>query len=125
MERWLPVYHPWEHRQQGLHQALRSQIADSEAWAVISQSPGNTASDARGERIMATWTPDPSFYPSPPMAMKAAPETLAYVAAFDLIARHRMRSPSSTSIPNPRPIRRSSARQPCLMPATSFTTSAG
>ena len=32
---------------------------------------------------MATWTPDPSFYPSPRTAMKAAPETLAYVAAFD------------------------------------------
>ena len=32
---------------------------------------------------MATWTPDQSFYPSPRMAMKAAPETLAYVAAFD------------------------------------------
>ena len=32
---------------------------------------------------MGTWTPDPSFYPSPRMAMKAAPETLAYVAAFD------------------------------------------
>ena len=32
---------------------------------------------------MATWTPDPTFYPSPRMAMKAAPETLAYVAAFD------------------------------------------
>jgi methanethiol oxidase len=32
---------------------------------------------------MASWTPDQSFYPSPRMAMKAAPETLAYVAAFD------------------------------------------
>ena len=32
---------------------------------------------------MASWTPDSSFYPSPRMAMKAAPETLAYVAAFD------------------------------------------
>jgi methanethiol oxidase len=32
---------------------------------------------------MAAWTPDPSFYPSPRMAMKAAPETLAYVAVFD------------------------------------------
>src|SRR5262249_60839276 len=32
---------------------------------------------------MATWTPDPSFYPSPRQAMKAKPETLAYVAAFD------------------------------------------
>ena len=37
----------------------------------------------RGESTMATWKPDPSFYPSPRMAMKAAPETLAYVAAFD------------------------------------------
>lgn len=32
---------------------------------------------------MATWRPDPSFYPSPRMAMRAAPESLAYVAAFD------------------------------------------
>src|SRR3979411_3162350 len=31
---------------------------------------------------MATWKPDPSFYPSPRMAAKAAPETVAYVAAF-------------------------------------------
>ena len=32
---------------------------------------------------MGTWTPDPSFYPSPRMAMKAPNETLAYVASFD------------------------------------------
>jgi methanethiol oxidase len=32
---------------------------------------------------MATWTPDPSFYPSPRMAMKAPAEKLAYVATFD------------------------------------------
>ena len=32
---------------------------------------------------MTTWTPDPSFYPSPRMAAKAPVETLAYVAAFD------------------------------------------
>src|SRR5690242_20512869 len=32
---------------------------------------------------MATWQPDPSFYPSPRQAAKAPPETLAYVAAFD------------------------------------------
>ena len=32
---------------------------------------------------MPTWTPDPTFYPSPRMAMKAARETLAYVASFD------------------------------------------
>ena len=32
---------------------------------------------------MATWKPDPTFYPSPRMAMKAPAETLAYVASFD------------------------------------------
>jgi len=32
---------------------------------------------------MATWQPDPTFYPSPRMAMKAPKEKLAYVAAFD------------------------------------------
>ena len=32
---------------------------------------------------MPIWTPDTSFYPSPRMAMKAPPETLAYVASFD------------------------------------------
>ena len=31
---------------------------------------------------MATWKPDPSFYPSPRLAMKAPPEHLAYVASF-------------------------------------------
>ena len=32
---------------------------------------------------MATWQPDPSFYPSPRLAAKAPAETIAYVAAFD------------------------------------------
>ena len=32
---------------------------------------------------MASWQPDPSFYPSPRMAAKAPTENLAYVAAFD------------------------------------------
>ncbi len=32
---------------------------------------------------MATLKPDPTFYPSPRMAMKAPPEKLAYVVAFD------------------------------------------
>jgi selenium-binding protein 1 len=32
---------------------------------------------------MATWTPDPTFYPSPRLAMQAPAETLAYVAEFD------------------------------------------
>ena len=32
---------------------------------------------------MATWTPDPTFYPSPRMATKAPAEKLAYVVYFD------------------------------------------
>jgi selenium-binding protein 1 len=32
---------------------------------------------------MATWTPDPSFYPSARLAAKAPKEKLAYVASFD------------------------------------------
>ncbi|MCO6004973.1 selenium-binding family protein [Actinoallomurus purpureus] len=32
---------------------------------------------------MALWRPDPTFYPSPREAVNAAPETLAYIAAFD------------------------------------------
>jgi len=32
---------------------------------------------------MATWTPDPTFYPSPRLAASAPPEKLAYVASFD------------------------------------------
>ncbi|HWM93784.1 MAG TPA: selenium-binding family protein [Thermoanaerobaculia bacterium] len=32
---------------------------------------------------MALWRPDPTFYPSPRMAMQAPPETLAYVAALN------------------------------------------
>src|SRR5262245_59118129 len=32
---------------------------------------------------MALWKPDPTFYPSPRLAMQAPAETLAYVAAFN------------------------------------------
>src|SRR6185436_17119425 len=32
---------------------------------------------------MPLWKPDPTFYPSPRMAMQAPPEGLAYVAAFN------------------------------------------
>jgi len=32
---------------------------------------------------MATWRPDPTFYPSPRLATQAPPEKLAYVASFD------------------------------------------
>jgi methanethiol oxidase len=33
---------------------------------------------------MATWKPDPTFYPSARMAMQAPPETLAYVAMLNV-----------------------------------------
>ncbi len=32
---------------------------------------------------MAQWTPDPSFYPSPKMAMEAPPEKIAYVSLLN------------------------------------------
>ena len=32
---------------------------------------------------MATWTPDPTFYPSPRLAARAPAEKLAYVVEFD------------------------------------------
>ena len=32
---------------------------------------------------MATWKPDPTFYPSPKMAMEAPAEKLAYVAMLN------------------------------------------
>ena len=35
---------------------------------------------------MATWTPDPTFYPSARMAMQAPPEKLAYVAILSVAA---------------------------------------
>jgi methanethiol oxidase len=38
---------------------------------------------------MATWTPDPSFYPSPKMAMNAPREELAYVAILNPQANQR------------------------------------
>ena len=59
----------------------------------------------RGERIMATWTPDPSFYPSPRMAMKAAPEMLAYVASFD----PERKSPDAIAVVDVDPISKSYA----------------
>jgi methanethiol oxidase len=38
---------------------------------------------------MARWTPDPTFYPSPQLAMDAPPETLAYVALLEPDQRSR------------------------------------
>src|SRR5215471_20085887 len=39
-----------------------------------------SCSDALKEAVMPLWTPDPTFYPSPKMAMEAPPEKLAFVA---------------------------------------------
>jgi selenium-binding protein 1 len=38
---------------------------------------------------MATWRPDPTFYPSPRLAMQAPPETLAYVVVLNPDANGR------------------------------------
>src|SRR3954463_9171599 len=45
--------------------------------------PRSAGPSLHGRRSMGTWTPDPSFYPSPRMAARAPAEGLAYVAAFD------------------------------------------
>jgi methanethiol oxidase len=37
---------------------------------------------------MPIWKPDPTFYPSPRLAMRAPPEKLAFVAAFDPARQH-------------------------------------
>src|SRR5271170_1347017 len=38
---------------------------------------------------MSLWRPDPTFYPSPKMAMAAPPEKLAYVAMLNANGHHR------------------------------------
>src|SRR5262249_22769556 len=40
-------------------------------------------SEQPGETQMATWTPDPTFYPSATMAMSAPREQIAYVAVLN------------------------------------------
>ena len=64
---------------------------------------------------MPTWQPDPTFYPSPRMAMKAPPETLAYVAVIDPDGGRPTRWRCWTSSPDPRlPTLRSSAGRDAL-----------
>ena len=75
---------------------------------------------------MATWTPDPSFYPSPRMAMKRHRETLAYVAAFDPTRK----TPDAIAVVDVDPgfavlLARSSATSRCRIPATNCIISAG
>ncbi len=76
---------------------------------------------------MARWTPDPSFYPSPRLAMEAPEETLGYVALVE---------PDQASRPDALGVDRPRARLEHLRPdrldardgrrrATSCTTSAG
>ena len=68
---------------------------------------------------------DPTFYRSPGAAVAAAPEQLAYVAAFDPVGQEAMRSPWSTATRTPRRTAASSAGPSCRRRATSCTTSAG
>src|SRR5215831_7133114 len=53
-----------------------------------SMTPAPVELIGKREETMATWTPDPSFYPSPRMAARAPAEGLAYVASFDPQRRH-------------------------------------
>ncbi len=55
---------------------------------------------------MAQWKPDPTFYPSPKMAMQAPPETLAYVAMLD----HTRRRPDALAVIDVDPASKSYAR---------------
>ena len=75
--------------------------------------------------MVATWKPDPSFYPSPRMAMKAPAERSPMSRPSTRTASPPTISPSSTSTRPPPTMRRSSARSTCPMPATSCTISAG
>jgi hypothetical protein len=87
---------------------------------------GMPINPAQGVDVMATkWTPDQTFYPSPRMAAKAPPETLAYVAAFD----PERKKPDAIAVvdvdPKSSSYSRSSVRSRCPMPATSCIISAG
>jgi selenium-binding protein 1 len=45
-----------------------------------------------------TWKPDPTFYPSPRMAMEAPPETIAYVAALRGVAGGGAEEPDAMTV---------------------------
>jgi 56kDa selenium binding protein (SBP56). len=47
---------------------------------------------------MVQWKPDPTFYPSPRMAMQAPAETLAYVAAFNPNKNGQERKPDAMTV---------------------------
>ncbi|MGH9671740.1 MAG: selenium-binding protein SBP56-related protein, partial [Bryobacteraceae bacterium] len=49
------------------------------------------------------WKPDPTFYPSPEMAMKAPAEKLAYVAMID----HTARTPDAMGVVDVDPVSQS------------------
>jgi len=74
-----------------LHRTLPALVASSQSRRNPGDFPGLPVngriilllSDGREERFMATWKPNQSFYPSPPMAMKAASKWSAHVAAYD------------------------------------------
>src|SRR5208282_5797020 len=64
---------PWE-RQNNPISVDRQSLEWSELYARI---------PSRTETTMSLWRPDPTFYPSPKLAMQAPPEKLAYVAMLN------------------------------------------
>src|SRR5687767_11137971 len=59
---------------------------DSFCWPGIRCTPlskSNIERTSIGGSRMAQWKPDPTFYPSPRLAMQAPAEKLAYVAVFN------------------------------------------
>src|SRR4029434_6685982 len=69
-------------------------LARSPARDMISRKTRENGGISPRRVRMATWKPDPSFYPSPRQAAKAAPESVAYVAAFD----PRRKSPDAIAV---------------------------
>jgi len=89
--------------------------------APSTSSPGRCEQESNtvGENCtMATWRPDPTFYPSPRMAMRRRKKCWRTWRALILHARCRMPWRSSTSTQPPRPILRSSAPSRCQIRAT-------
>ena len=75
---------------------------------------------------MSIWRPDPTFYPSPKMAMDAPAEKLAYVAMVNGKDNGRHDAMGVVDVdPAPRAMAISSARWTCRMPAMSCIISVG
>ena len=75
---------------------------------------------------MAQWRPDPTFYPSPKLAMQAPAEKHAFVAMLNPTHAGRPDALGVVMlIPPPRPTASLSASWTCRTPAMSYTISGG